>query len=185
MGHKIDPAVRRRTVEYLVNESPWGDGHLVKDVDFLLENNCYVITPKAIANVMVGAAIACRFMWENTENHKVFFDAVEEGCNPDLAWRLAHIYYKSSDDKYTRGAANHVGSPIRSCSNITNYVAHKITSTGVRSIQSYLEVGSYGGINSMWGRDNADRFDEELIFQKEKTKYIFFNALAIILDGNS
>jgi hypothetical protein len=161
---KVSPGLKWY-VNYLVNDSSFRDAFLLKDVDTILTNNCYIISGDVPGNIVGLACIATRQPWEYSAQLKCFYDLCKLGVPKHLAFLAIQSYREGA---FTRGYDGHSVLPTDSIglTGIINY----INGAAVNSHKKlFSESGNYRGVCDSYGTD------------KDRT---FWNGLANLTKGD-
>ncbi len=84
-------AITRKYINWLINDSPWAVVFVEKDIDWVIEHNCLVISAEYPNNLAVGAAVASRMPWEFSSWTTAWNALTEAGMNPSLAYILSFL----------------------------------------------------------------------------------------------
>lgn len=154
--HKVDKDDAILYINWLVNEGPYAPVFVTKDPEDILENG-YICDADHPSNLIAGALINSRIMWEYTEVLKSFLKMVKLGVNSNLAMFMAHIYrYNGSFYKYQMsGHCSLDGYDVR-IHQIVNFVKAEM----INPNKNYSDESAYVGVHMLWGKSDIGARDE-------------------------
>jgi hypothetical protein len=79
--------VQQAFYHWLANSSPWHECFITKQIEN--QSDFYVMNTSTPSNVLLGAIICSRQMWEHTWAVFSWYDLVSQGVNPHLAYVVA------------------------------------------------------------------------------------------------
>lgn len=143
-------------VNYLVNVSSFCDAFLIKDVDFILDNNCYIISGDVPGNIVGLACIATRQPWEYEGGIPMFYSLCEAGVPQHLAFMAIQSMSKGGES-FTRGYSGHSVLPTDVLGNtgILNYIAGNAVNSHK---DSFYASSKYSGVCASYGEQRDNKF---------------------------
>ncbi len=146
------PDIARTFIEWLVNYSPYQEIFLYKDMKQVYDEHNVLVTKVDVpSNLLVGGLVAARAMSEYADVANTWYEFVQEGCHPDVAFMYAHWFGTFSGRLGKNMRQGHTaldGYQINDTS-VVNYM------TGNRTDQDlWSKTHHYGGIHTTWGKAN-------------------------------
>lgn len=155
-------ADKRLFINYMLNDSPWKEVFINKDVDHVLKNHWWV-DATVPSNFLANALVATRLPTEFPQRFRVFIDAVKEGVSGDEAYIMSMLLNKSSKNYNWSLASGHIcfnTSPIQEV--YKRFVNHTPKDMG----QPYNKVQGYNSNNGVWGPDyGGGNKGQDLLFR--------------------
>lgn len=144
-------------ITYLTVHSPYKDAFLVKNADWIMENG-YVLTGNVSAQVLAGACIATRQVWEYNIFVKAFIALAEKGVPLNLAFLFGNFAVSRGDTKIAWGAGG-TGHSVFSMAyfgdkEMVNFHEGKVKEENKKP---YYEDSDYNGVHLMWGTTKKGR----------------------------
>lgn len=158
----LDLPSQKKFVNWMVNESPYADTFLLKDVDSII-NGCWVSDPNTHYNLMVAGSIATRFITESyyLNNSRVWAELVNNGADPTYAYVLAQGFKTSGHKTWPirpGSGDSHTGVQF-SFSSIElsrNFIKRNIQQKGY---PTYNEVKKYDDLTELFSSNHASSKD--------------------------
>lgn len=157
-GWKDTKDVQRDFLDYVVNRSPYKDVFLIKDIDYIFKNGmlCNVDVPD---NLLAGALILVRSLWEWTYIPLHWKKLVLLGVNEDMALLAAHTVdgregkYMFNENDYSHKAIHPRG---MSKEYITAFLKHEPKNPR----ENFRETKGYSNVQLLWGNVKEDFFKQ-------------------------
>lgn len=92
--------IRASYVNWLVNQSPYADAFLVKDVEWLLDHEVFVATANAPADVMAAGLVQSRRLHEYTHIAEITARLIQAGMNGNLANLISYCVQSVEGDNF-------------------------------------------------------------------------------------
>lgn len=157
-------------LEWLINESPYANAFLSKDVDKLVEDGILVDLRQPY-NYVCGAAIATRYAWEYPENAKVFMLLAHEGVDKDKAFLASTSLVKNLDGTFSCFPADF--HTCLSASRITKEVALNFLEGNLQCGKtSYSIARTYDHIDGVWVPKNSRLNPQKTFYALLQTRSI-------------
>lgn len=152
-GGEITDAEYLHYITYLVEHSPFKDAFLIKSAEWIRENG-YVLTGDVSAQMVAGACIATRQVWENPSFVKAFLALAEKGVPLNLAFVLGSSAMGRNVGKDLMWGAAGTGHTVFDLSimgdkELLNYHEGVVVN---QNEKPYHTKNQYIGVNDMWGR---------------------------------
>lgn len=158
-GRILAPEVEHWFVDYILNRSIYCEAFISKDAAVALEEQMVVMDGNKPGNLIGGAAVALRRLWEHVYVARSAYDLAKQGVNEDLAFAIGHTIQSPSNitDKteMSWGANLNWHTSLNPGSlgikGLANLLAHKFKPTG-----SYATTGSYRNYSDMYSAGDGD-----------------------------
>lgn len=132
-------------LDWLAKRSPYKSAFVSKTAKKILKQGAALLTSEAPGNVLGGACVSMRRLWEHTIVLQVWCDLVKAGVNENLAYVLGHCAAGSRLNGLNWGnfAGWHVAinSSSWTTGQVKNFVEGKLTG----ATNKYSESGDYNG----------------------------------------
>lgn len=167
-------------LDWLVKRSPYKTAFVSKKATKILKQGAALLTSEAPGNILGGACVSMRRLWEHTIVLQVWCDLVKAGVNENLAYVLGHLAAGSKDKglNWSNFAGWHVA--INSNSWTTGQVKNFIEGKLVGATNKYSESGDYNGYSmdlfEAPGRDLRFIYDEFPYEGAQATTNPFYKA---------
>lgn len=96
-GRVLAPEVEHWFVDYMLNRSIYKDAFITKDATQALAEGVVLIDGDKPGNLVGGAAVGLRRLWEHVYVARAAYDLVQQGVNEDLAFAIGHTIQAPSD----------------------------------------------------------------------------------------
>lgn len=132
-------------LDWLAKRSPYKSAFVNKSGEKILKQGAALLTSEAPGNILGGACVSMRRLWEHTIVLQVWCDLVKAGVNENLAYVLGHLVAGGRDKGLNWGnfAGWHVA--INSNSWTTGQVKNFVEGKLVGATKKYCESGDYNG----------------------------------------
>lgn len=154
VGENITDVIRDAYISYLTNYSMFKDAFYIKDTEWIIAN-CYVMRTDVSANLLAGALMATRQIWEHHSHMVGWYRLMEQGIPADLAFMFGSLTSVSDGGKKAKfsdlGGSHcqfHIGLMSDEC--IKNAFNHNPTNVK-RGL--YKDSPYYEGVNAMWSKN--------------------------------
>lgn len=143
-------------VDYILNRSPYAKTFITKDAEEALEEGITVSSGDHPGNLVGGAVVALRRLWEHVYVAQAAFDLAKAGVNEDLAFLLGHCIQspsKIADDTSVSWSAclnwhTSIDPGVMGFKAMKAFLDHE--PTGLHKT-NYVDSGSYNGYSNMFG----------------------------------
>ena len=139
-------------LDWLANRSPYNDAFFEKDASKMLSWGFCLMTGDVAGNVMGGAVVATRRLWEYTNVLVVWCDLVRSGVEESLAFCLAHHLNGNASREGTynwlNGGAGHV--TLDTYPMTTTTVHNFVTEDAVEYTGKFSKTGNYREYSDMF-----------------------------------
>ena len=157
---------RERFMDWLINRSPYAKCIRTNSPKFAVENGIILDTHYP-ANLVVGAVIAQRLVWEFQSLLKGMLKFIDLGMNEDAAFVLTHQYgimanLRVYESYYAGHTAIHGGRVTK------EYLKGFVQDKPYTEMKSYYEKNTYNNIQKLWGNDDLLKYD----FLKEASRNV-------------
>jgi len=149
-----NPKYKRAYLDYLMNRSPYQSAFLSKDVDVCLEQDAIAITGHVPSNLMAGACVATRSVWERAGGLVyIFCELNQRGVPEDVAFMLAQTATISSGDegrtiRWNRNSEDH--HPFCPLPFTWECLKNFLTHTPAQPNKTWAESSNYRGLNKLF-----------------------------------
>jgi hypothetical protein len=144
-------------MDWLANRSPYKEGFYDRCAETMLERGFAILNGSAPGNVLGGAAVAQRRLWEHTQTFTAWCDLVKAGVGENEAFLLGHCLQGSTNRKgmFSWGNTGTGHTTINPCElggkAWKNFCGDKWASNE----KSYLSTGTYTGYSAMFGQSRG------------------------------
>lgn len=158
-GRILSAEVEHWFVDYLLNRSAYKDAFITKDAAVALEEQMVVMDGEQPGNLVGGAAVALRRLWEHVYVARSAYDLAQQGVNEDLAFAIGHTIQAPSeikDNTNVSWSANlnwhtSLDPGCLSFRGLANLIAHKFKPT-----EKYITSGNYRYYSGMFSDGDGD-----------------------------
>lgn len=158
-GRVLEPEVEHWFVDYLLNRSIYSEAFISKDAAVALEEEMVVMDGSKAGNLIGGAAVAMRRLWEHVYVARSAYDLAKQGVNEDLAFAIGHTIQapsKITDKTEVMWSADlnwHTSLDPSSLGwkGLGNLLAHKFKAT-----EAYVKTGSYRNYSAMFSAGEGE-----------------------------
>lgn len=159
-GRILSREVETWFIDYLLNRSPYAATFISKDAVSALEENLVVSSGDHPGNLVGGAIVSLRRLWEHVQVARVAYDLSQLGVNEDLAFLLGHCIQAPSeieDNTSVQWSANlnwHTSIDVgfMDFKSVKDFLAH---TPEALAEDNYAETGCYTGYSAMFGNRHA------------------------------
>ena len=130
-------------LDWLARRSPYKTAFVSKKATKILERGAALLTSEAPGNVLGGACVSMRRLWEHTIVLQVWCDLVKAGVGENLAYVLGHLAAGSRDKGLNWGNFSGWHVAINSRSWTTGQVKNFVEGNLVGVTKKYSESGDY------------------------------------------
>lgn len=132
-------------LDWLAKRSPYKSAFVSKSAKKILKQGAALLTSEAPGNVLGGACVSMRRLWEHTIVLQVWCDLVKAGVGENLAYVLAHCAAGSRTNGLNWGnfAGWHVA--INTNSWTTGQIKNFVEGRLIGATKKYSETGDYNG----------------------------------------
>lgn len=122
-----DPEAYRQYIKWVVNDSPWADAFITKNINTILKRRVAVIKPGLEKWYRKEATIAIRMAWENYYNNRKFREIklwweLAQKVDPDLSYLAGKVmFYRDNNGKISQKGGESGHTPINYSRNVANY----------------------------------------------------------------
>jgi hypothetical protein len=173
----------RDFIDWLVNRSPYESVFISKNVDEIVADKCTTVEAKSPSNLMVGALIAARGLWEYTHIGRGWYELYKRGVNENLAFLLAHKANFSTDGNvsFCNNGGGHKSININSgVQGLRRFILNEPALLN----EPYKDCLKYGNIDNTWIGSTTDMGTNALKnivsgvkYNKQLTNNIFSGAI--------
>jgi len=148
------PKYKRAYLDYLMNRSPYQNAYLSKDADLCIQQDAIAITGHVPSNLMAGACVATRSIWERGGGLAyIFCELSERGVPEDVAFMLANTATISSSDegrtiRWNRPEEDH--HPFSPLPFTWDCLKNFLTHTPAQPNSTWVESSNYRGLNKLF-----------------------------------
>lgn len=143
--------VLKTFINYLTGYSPFADAFLIKDAEWIMANNCYVLTADVSAQMVAGACIATRQCWEYPHIQVAWYGLMNQGLDANTAYLFGNRASSSGNKwRFAQGATGHTVFSIERMSEkaIIAFIDGKPRQ---QNKKPYRQDCNYHGVNALWG----------------------------------
>lgn len=164
-------------INWLVNDSPFAKAFAVKSLEWIKANG-FILTGDISAQLLCGACIATRQLWEYPQFVKAWYGLAEQGIPMNLAYVFGS--YAVTNGKDWGWGAGNTGHTVFNLSimgdeQLVNFNDGKAVK---QNKEPYTEKGNYYGVNELWGTDTQSSVFGKLKAIGGKGRYGASNYIA-------
>lgn len=156
-------------INWMIHDSPYSVAiSKEQKVDEVLDNAFMAFLPDAPHNLIAGAMVAHREMWEHPSIIKSWYYLKRVGFNPNFAYALAHSFTTTAVGAVSTGTFNgHCsmnGGDLRK-GNVANFILGRYEAPLKKSTEYNWKAGghSYHSISGLWGIHPYQSQGDELL----------------------
>lgn len=158
-GRILAPEVEHWFVDYMLNRSIYSDAFITKDATQALAEGVVLIDGEKPGNLVGGAAVGLRRLWEHVYVARAAYDLVQQGVNEDLAFAIGHTIQAPSNIKDHTNVSWSANLNWHTSLNpgslgwkgLANLLAHKFKPT-----EKYVSTGNYRYYSDMFSAGDGD-----------------------------
>lgn len=157
IGRILPKEVELWYLDYILNRSPYSDTFITKDAEKALEERLVVSSGDHPGNLVGGAIVSLRLLWEHTYAAQSAYDLVKSGVDEDIAFLIGHtiqVERRITPGSITRWTSTlnwhtSIDPNLMGIQEIKNFKARKLVSPN----DTYSKCGVYTGYCAMYGID--------------------------------